>query len=490
MKKSSLKINDLKSESSEFNFGLTSSFGVLTSRAHFFAEYSCTDEDDNQVDNGAQSHTAAFMESEENKTPDTIAYKKALRLLADNKVSIEGLNPEVIKLLAEQLTDLDDAPNATSYSAETSVRVNVQRKSANGNWFNVTDKQKNKIEFTLDIADVFELNEQDEPIAFKVVSGELAIVEFMRLNRHLPVHNYSYVDQESGELVFKAQEQRFMVQSQMLTAGMTINGTRLESTVAPFFSKYDLEAKEIYFGISYYGYDNVVDFGAVAIIPSSKDESNGDAANKDYDDGILTGTSQATQAMMSDDMADDHIAFEKNEEAKAVKEGKRARSASFNKKDTKLVLAEALLKSEMGAFVTAMVPRTYAAQKDAALQNAIYSELKACSDVTELLKVVEAYREVHGKGFAYASWKALDSMVTVAKNKAFADMVDEHILINITNLNKGLLLVDDLDDASLIEIRETSVKFGRKNKACWIVDANVSNAIKLKYARVTGKKVS
>jgi hypothetical protein len=69
-------------------------------------------------------------------------------------------------------------------------------------------------------------------------------------------------------------------------------------------------------------------------------------------------------------------------------------------------------------------------------------------------------------------------------------MVEDHILKNIANINSGKLTIDKLDDESLVEVREASVKFGRKTKACWINDAEVSNQIKRRYAQVKGIKIS
>jgi hypothetical protein len=69
-------------------------------------------------------------------------------------------------------------------------------------------------------------------------------------------------------------------------------------------------------------------------------------------------------------------------------------------------------------------------------------------------------------------------------------MVEDHIVKNIASINSGKLTVDRLDDESLIEVREASLKFGRKIKACWISNAEVSNQIKRKYAQIKGVKIS
>jgi hypothetical protein len=499
-------VNDLETKRSGFNYGLTSSFGIVTTRSVFMADYSTSDEDGISED-GAEIHTEEYLaktsQREAKASRDNMI--RAERTLIELDKNFANLDPEIVMLLADQLTDINEAPNDFSIggNGDTSVSITVQRKTLSGQWSNVMDKvwndraeryDKVKAEYFFDISDLFNLNDQGEPTTFKVsnTSGDELVLAFMADFGYSTVHNYNYVDTQTKEMVFKSQDQRFLLKSVSLKAGVIIENERLESTVAPFFNKYDTKAKEVYEELSYYGYDNLVDFSnGIVLMVSTEDESHGDAANKDYNYGIQVGKAIATKAMETDDMAIQHINAMRQENARLDAITLKTRKESFNKKAIKLSDNKAVLETDLGKVVSKMAPLTYAALKNAKLQNEIFEELKAYKDnASELLKAVEAYKSLNGKGFAYPSWKCLDAMVKVSKDKAFADMVEEHILTNIDSINKGLLKVDDLDNESLIEIREASVAHGRKNKACWIKDVNVSNAIKLKYAHVKGVKVS
>ena len=494
MKKSSTKksllINDLPSKESEFNFGITTNWGVLRSRAHYFDEYSVEEDEQESYDMGASVNTLEYLEGLADVQKKEVAIK-AQNILETESSFVADLPAEVVDLYAQQKVDVESDPNAYSHKEpDTKIVMTLQRKSKKGNWYTVTNKQKVP-EFTLemDIEDIFDI--QERSMTLKCVNDK-SMVELIL--EHYDIDKefyYSYVD-GNGELIYSSQEQRLLMKSSAFKAGFVVEGFRLESTVAPFYYSIDEETGNVVRSATFYSYDNVVepcDF--VAIIPSSDDESNGDAGDALFSDGIMYGQTEVTQAMMSDDMADNAVSANKKEEARIAYEGKKARRASLNNRDIKEVYDQELLKSDMGRLVAELVDLSYKVKTSRKAEIEFTIKLaEHNSNAEEVMKVLEAYKRIHGKGFEYSCWKKLDLMVKGQKNKKFAEMVEAHIVKNIASINDGTLSVDRLDDQAIIEIREASVNFGRKLKSCWIKDASVSNKIKQKYATIKGIKVS
>lgn len=479
-----LVISDLNSNDQEFNFGVSSNFGLVTSRSAFMSDFSSFD-DEQITEDGASVDTEEYLVNEAARLKKSIAIEsiKAKRILIEAKVSPDDMSSDLINAVASQIVCLDESPNSNGGDGlhDTSVIVTVQRLTQNGNWKNVSGN------FFFDISDLFDLDNNGVPCNFSVVdsegSTEEKVIVAMKYYGFSTVYNYSYVDQDSGEMVFKSQDQRFVVKSKLLKAGVTIADQRLEATVAPFFSKYDLLTEEVYSDISYYGYDNVVDFNnGVVIIPSSQDESNGDAANADFDNGILTGTCIATTSMMSDEMTDATIALNRSEEARLNAITIATRRESFNKKDIKALNDQELMNSVLGNVVRELAPVTWSAMKDAKLQSAVNAKLQEySSQAAELMQVVEAFKRVDGKCFAYTSWSNLNALVKNNANQKFKSQVRAEILVDIANLNKGLLKVSDIDAEVVAEIYEAA-KLGGRNSLAWITNVAVAKEVKVKAA--------
>lgn len=547
------------------NNGLTTNFGIVTTRAIFATDYSWVG-DDEENDFGEQEFSvdrAEYLEKQEKRQAkiernDLIKAKRVLAeqaIEANQNISISKLNPEIIRLMASQIIDAESSPKAYgNLGGDDKITVSVQRLSNKGMWFNLMheeinpvtkkpEKVKSTLEFDLDM--IFNLDDYGQPFSLKRKSGKDVLSEMMRQSGFPLVHSYSYYDEKSGELVFKAQQQRYILTGVPLRAGVTIEGKRLESTPSPTFASIVQPKKFFYKKIkgikqlvkcivvvtdgvteyvpftkhtmevtsknpAFFNYDNMVSLrmdnnsGAdvIIVIPSTEDESHGDAGNKEFDRGIQTGTSVATPAMMSDEMTDDVISMNESEEDYldyiTMKERRYAKFA----KDS----FEYIATTDLGKRVLHLIPLTHQALDDAFLQMDIFEEIKTwTNDANDILKFLTYIRETEGTGFAYPSWKALSSLTKDMekvkakaeedkRNKEFADSVDESIIANIANINAGYLKVEGLSDESIVAIREASLKYGKHNKACWIDNKDVSNKLKELYplalAKTTGTKVS
>lgn len=563
----------------QHNYGLTSNFGIVTTREIYAVDNSWVG-DDEENDFGEESFAVdqgAFLLKEEKRlnritTKDLI---KARRVLADQakdanqKIMISKLDPEIIRLMASQIIDSETTPSTPStdgtFGGDDKIVISIQRLSNKGMWFNLKHQElnvitkkmedvKSTIEVDMDV--IFDLNEYGEPEFLKrkvirvdeslnkdtgektrsLVYGKEVLYDIMRQSGFPLVHSYNYVDEKTGELTFKSQQQRYILKGVALRAGVTIEGKRLESTPSPTFASI-VKPKKLFYkklkgnklpvkciaittdGVTeyvpfnkhtmevtssnpaFFNYDNTValrsheksDVDIVIVIPSTEDETHGDAGDKLFDKGIQTGTCVATPAMMSDDMTKQVI--EENESERLYLQYikvKERRYANFAK-DT----YEYMAGTELGQRVLAMIPLTYQAEEDAFLQADIFTEIKTWSDDAEdILKFLTAVRENEGTAFAYPSWKALNSIAKdkkqtkeskeiEAKNRKFAKGVSAHIIANIAKINNGTVTIDRLDDEEVMAIREASLNFGKFNKACWITDKNVSNALKDRYALIT-----
>lgn len=547
------------------NNGLTTNFGIVTTRAIFATDYSWVG-DDEEKDFGEQEFSvdrAEYLEKQEKRQAkiernDLIKAQRVLAeqaIEANQNISISKLNPEIIRLMASQIIDAESSPKGYgNLGCDDTITVSVQRLSNKGMWFNLMheeinpvtkkpEKVKSTLEFDLDM--IFNINDHGEPFSLKRKSGKDVLSEMMRQSGFPLVHSYSYYDEKSGELVFKAQQQRYILTGVPLRAGVTIEGKRLESTPSPTFASIVQPKKFFYKKIkgikqlvkciavvtdgiteyvplskhtmevtsknpAFFNYDNMVSLrmdnnsGAdvIIVIPSTEDESHGDAGNKEFDRGILTGNSVATPAMMSDEMTDDVISMNESEEDYLdYITTKERRYAKFAKDSF-----EYMATTDLGKRVLHLIPLTHQALDDAFLQMDIFEEIKTwTNDANDILKFLTYIRETEGTGFAYPSWKALSSLTKDMekvkakaeedkRNKEFADSVDENILNNIANMNAGYLEVEGLSDESIVAIREASLKYGRHNKACWIKNKDVSNKLKELYplakAKTTGIKAS
>lgn len=568
--KKSLVINDLPSMSGENEFLLSSNFGILVSRKHYFEDYTAENEDGEEEECGADTHKIDFALKQEQILKEEAAIKAGV-ILDELKTTIKKTtdekkkaklqelfntlktSPDALIAYAEQRVCVEEAPNAFSKKEQpTTVTLLLKRLSTKGNWYTLTDEEsedyKPVFEITMNVHDIFDVD--GNVLTLKKVPAEvktgrkgknarrhgkmISIIEAIMKKNFIELeHVYYYVDQD-GKMVFVRQPQALQIKGGFFKAGMVVEGVRLQSTVAPFFKTVESATKlakaetdivrkvprlvkdkivmveevipagteyrltkvlspEVVEDLSYFGWDNVTEINPhLLIIPSSVDESNGDAGDTEFNDGILCGTNEATQAMMSDDLAEEAIREKAKEEARQKKEGNKVRRQLLGKKAVKENKDQSVLNTEIGRFVTELAPLTYVALKNRKVEIEVMMKLNNYADKMEEVKAAcEALLRSTGKGVELSVFKTIERMINIQKNKKFAAMVDSHILENIANINNGSLDIKDIDDDSLIEIRETSVKHGwdkeaKKPTAAWIADANKSNEIKARYNAIKG----
>ena len=477
----------------EDSCGLTTSFDSLTSRAHYFADFSCESEDGEGMEEyGAEAHTADYLASvDEEKKMEALI--KAKIILKEEEELVANLSEDVVISYAEQKVCVEDAPNAFSYGEQNeTVTLLLKRLSNKGHWYTLTkdqDEYAPEFEIKMNVHDIFDVN--GNSLTLKMYGNKTSLEMIFAKYDLDDEYLYSYVDQKSGEMVFKSQAQAFQIKGSFFKAGMTVEGKRLEATVHHFLNAVD-DNGEVFQCLSYYGHQNLTECGRhLLIIPSTVDESNGDAAESDFNEGIMYGTSQATRAMMSDDLTDDAIREIKKEEARQKREGKRMRRAMLTKRDVKVSKDQILLNSALGSVVKELSELSYKAIKSRKAELDAHKILAGQSDLEKLKDVCEAYKRINGKCLDNKMWKTLSSMITIQKNKKFAESVESHILENIANINNGSLDIADIDDETLVEIRLASMNHGwdkeaKKPTLAWIHGAEKSNAIKARYQAITG----
>lgn len=474
-------------EAIESNCGVSSSFGQMISRAAYNSEFMVDEEEESYIQEYCTHvDTIEYLQNmNEYERKEVLA--KSLNILENERDFVKDLDQEIIDLYAEQKVDAESCSSLRSQTVSSDVTLQVQRLSTKGNWYNIGDK------LVLDVEDLFDINQN--VFNTKLVNGVSVIEAIMKLHGVERSHCYSKFTGDEDEIKV-SQEQRVLIRGQLLRAGVEIDGVRLHSTVSPF--KYSCDEQGVFEKPTYYMDQNVVEFCDVnekgeyaslfAVIPTTDDESNGDAAILEFNNEIQYGKNIANTAMMSDEMTDSIMEINSREEARAQSEGVRARRNALTNKDVRKVRDEALLASSVGTIAKSLISKSSQSKTSRKAEIEFSDELNANSDrAEEILAAVEAYKRLFGKALQYNDWKRLSALAEAQKNKKFAELVESHILENIANLNSGDISVSDLDDESLIEIREASLKHGRvdgKRTACWIQNVEVSNAIKLRYATI------
>lgn len=520
------------------NSDLTTSFDVLTSSEQFFSDFSSENKWGEEEEFGAEAHTEEFLASLAETQKKEVAIKSMV-ILKTESANVKGLDAEVVNLYAEQKVCVEDAPNAFSNKEnEETVVLTLKRLTKNGYWKTVVkDSDESMVEFQLAVNahDIFDVN--DNHVTIKKYGNKTAIEMIMAKYDLDDEYLYSYVDRQSGEMVFKQQRQVLQAKGNFFKAGMVVEGIRLESTVAPHYNtvtflrdKAVAEADvveqrprlvinangtssikmmdvvviakgdnyiaksepEVEGKLGYYGWDNIVEVASnLVLIPSSVDESNGDAADSEFNEGIMYGTSEATQAMMSDDLTDAAILEMKKEESRSNREAKRVRRKMLTNKEVKNSKDLAILNSAIGEVVKELSDLSYKAVKSRKAVLECHKILAAQSDLEVLKDACEAHKRMFGKCLESDMWKTLNSMIDIQKNKKFAESVESYILENIANINNGSLDIADIDDEMLVEIRLASMKHGwdkqaKKPTAAWIQDPTKSNAIKARFDSIKG----
>ena len=479
----------------ETNCGLKLSLGEIINRSGFKLD----EDDDPESSYGFHVDTIEYLQD-----LDKYDKKKVLaesKNILENQMSlVEGLDQEIIDLYAQQLVDLEEFPNANFFNRESEVTLQVKALSEKGRWFNLG------AELTIDIEDLFDVNEN--VLTSRYIKGKSvleALMEYYQVERE-----FLYSKMIDGKINYFCRDQKVMIKSPMLKAGVEVDGVRLHPTAAPFFYSYDPETKETVEKATFFMDQNEIDFcwfneEGIAktlyyIVPTTDDESNGDAAILEFNNGIQYGQNIANQAMMSDECTDSIIRAEKDEIRKLELEAKKARRNALTRKDVKAIKDEALLASSIGTIAKSLIEKSKQA-KTTREKIAILNEISDnSSKAVEILDAVRAYKRIYGGELAFTYWDAINKIAKQNKEQEFSKLVEglEHVVKNIGFINEAITKarVTGLDDQAvgrilniftdqeLVEIREMSYKHGKARKDCWINDPKVSNALTLRYSKI------
>ena len=115
-------------------------------------------------------------------------------------------------------------------------------------------------------------------------------------------------------------------------------------------------------------------------MPNSEEMYGADIEEKEYNEGIMYGTSKATVGMSVNHMAKEHIAKENKEAEVLEKVVKQARRLSNGYKNTKEALFEEVKNSSLYHWALEMEELTFKARKDAKLQNELNAKFEAMAD--------------------------------------------------------------------------------------------------------------
>lgn len=478
------QISDLREEAAK-DFHLGTNWGSVSSRAYLSLDWE--DDEGSSYFEGYSVNTVEYLEGKDELE------KKEVAIRAANVIETEGsfaeeLSPEVLDIYAQQILCVEQFPNALrARETSSTLTLVLQRQSLAGRWYNFGDK------LYLDFDDIFE-EVSDRRYMVKMISeSESVLDKLLALHEIKETNYYSYVN-DKGELICINQKQRVAMFCQSFKAGILINNVRLEATVAPFSYSYDKKTKKVEKSPTFFSEQNVEESAIpfFAIVPHFADESNGDAADASFNDGIMYGETVVTQSMMTDDIQDYCIAFESSEERALELIGKQAKRATMNKKDIQVAKDEHFLATEkIGLFVKELAELSHQAKLDREAEIKLDQMLNSCEFAPEeILDAAQVLRRVTGNGLEYSTWKKVDKMHTVRKNREFIKQadgaVDEYTKFIIGQLNAGLKKVEELDDQTVVKVREASVQFGKKLPGFWIANKEVSNYIKFRAAKAQG----
>lgn len=456
------------------NYGVTTSFGLVTNKEIFYTE---VDEETGKASmSGIETHTAeylALLNKKEQKRAAQLAKSKefynlnTVAQLKKGKVDVEGMDPELLALIAEQVLDLESAPNAPLHNdGQDLVKVQVQRYNPEtGRWYNAKNRDGSLMVEFYSAEDLFEYDENGFVIGMRTEAhGQTTIANSLEFCHNLTaVHNYQYIDKDTKELVFKSIDQRFILSGKSVNSNVSIEGTALEATLAP--SNWTVTKDgEIVEEFQFFGYDNLVDIGeGFFLMPSVDERYAADMEEREYQDGIVTGKSVATVGMSVNAQAKEHIKSQKKEEAELKKVAAKARRVAQTQKDNKNSKRDVIKASGLYQWALEHVELTHDARKSAKLQNELNAKFVEMKDeANDLLEVLAVLKDETGKGFAYPSWQVINSLAKKPKkdsNDAFLAKVKEDIRTNIEAINDGSLDVKGMD----VELLEEIIKVCRES---------------------------
>lgn len=510
----SLFIPDLKQCSSRIGYGMsnsgmvedcnlfdTESHGDIDSNGSEYEEVESLSFEDRT---GTSIHESSYLESQskEYSFESSLAHSKAV--LQSRDVDTKDLSDEVIEVLGKQVADVNEAPNARlSGESKYITTVTVQRKSKqSGFWYNVKDIAPfiihNEAIFSIDDSGEIEGQKFVSDYSYDKVSKKMvksensALLVAMRTVGFDTFHIVSYVDKHTNDFITEIVEQRFVVKSKGLKSGNKFETMELPVGLAPFNYTVN-KAGEVVEQTTFFQND-ILDLENGIVISAIMDEEfAADLDNRLHQQGILTGRSNVTRAMMYDDMFKAELEQRKVEDltlnyvaAKARKDVfiKPAITAEYKRKAVKK--NQDLLSSTEGQLISKLIEDSY------------ISDMEVKADVLEFLnqnkadlllikKIAIAHRAIRGRGFEASVYRVLEKMIAASNRRTVANQVETHVLLNIRSLNNKSILVSSLDDSEVIEIYDVAVKFRAIDDSCNI-EHTVALEMKDRYMKIKGIK--
>lgn len=451
----------------------------------------CDDEDadlDYSERNTLSTHEGSYLEFQENST---LNIDSAKALLKTYEYDFSNMSDDLVIEIASQFKDLSEQGIAGSYKKDDRVKVTIQRKSTNGQWYTVkqdnviadVDFGKTALAFFFEIEDLFEVDDNGNIIDFKMAADEevTKLVQGMRKEGFRDIH-MQYV----GNNKYLPLEQRFLVSCQAFRSVERLCGVDLNQVCEPFYNTYNKETKEVEDAYISFAYDSITDLGnGIVILPSDNAESIEETLNRKYNQGILTGTAVSNNFMALADIEKSEINENAETEAQLRKEAKREQAVAL-KKNASLkarfesnmyqVTAALIAKSENNEHVEfepanldevlEVKGLTLAEQNKAKLK--YFKEMLKCATTyrNQALKEARLNGRKAPNGFFGFSFKKDYKKLSLIINKyTEAVMIDaikdspDNILTNIESLNEGTKKISNFSIEELNGIYKSAKKY-------------------------------
>jgi len=481
--KSKLVIKDLAFESAKLYFkeSICSSIANEEENELYYShneEFDISEEDLEKQNNELALlgvHEGTFLAAQEKPLTDLA---KAKAIVETEGYSTKEMSDELVLEMARHFLDAESTDNGEQkYAFDSKVYVKVQRLSAKGNWYNVketlTKAQKEAgveaqvLSFAFDLEDLFVLNDSNDIEDLKYINGKPALYKAMEELKFKTFYLKPVKDESTGVWDYVTCEQRFFVSSTAFNEFTTIAGQQFDDFSASF--NYKVVNGKVVKEKSTWSYDNMLTVDAMAFMAiKGIDNTSAYVDEKKYQQGIMTGKSVATKAMMYDDMKKvDSEAMAQEEKANT----KSIKNAQINKLRVDYK-TEMTLANPSAPYVISLIERSLAIES-AHEFNDLIAELETnIESLSSFLTIARAYRKVSGKQFEYTVFTKIQAMIsrneTLKTGKIKQDL--GHIIENIESLNNGQISVHeaDFDDEIALEIFEAAIKYGREKKEFFI----------------------
>lgn len=489
--KTKLVINDLSQESAKLYFknSISGTYGE-----EVYEEETATmfqDEDQDLAFSELEmlgKHESSFLEYQETFT---MSLDTAKAILEGKEYSYEGMSDELILEIASQFKDLSEQSIAGSYKKDDRVKVTIQRKSTNGQWYTVKqdnviadiDFGKTSLSFFFEIEDLFEVDNNGNIVDFKMANDEevTKLVQGMRKAGFRDIH-MQYV----GNNKYLPLEQRFLVSCQAFRSVERLCGVDLNQVCEPFYNTYNKETKEVEEAYISFAYDAITDLGnGIVILPSDNAESIEETLNRKYNEGILTGTAVSNNFMALAQMEADEVNDTKLFDAQLIKDAAKERTVTIKKNASLKVKLESnmyqvtaalIAKSENNEHVEfepanldellGVKGLTLAEQNKAKL--AYFKDMLSCAATyrNKALKEARLNGRKAPNGFFGFSFKKDYKKLSLIINKYMeAVMIDaikdspDNILTDIASLNEGTRKISSFSIEQLNGIYLSATKY-------------------------------